>query len=285
MNTPLFDWNKAFVRCSCIGKVMANGRGTTLTEKQAAEIERLTFIEKRTAKQEETLQLLLGKKHATPSLSDTCKSYLKEIYMYYKYGKESVGGSERSRYTIKGRSVEDESIMLLSRIDNANYSKNQERFQNEYLTGEPDIIVSSQNGNIEKIIDIKSSWDGASLLSNIGSPLNSLYFYQVQGYMALTGAKEAEVAYVLVNMPQEIINSEKSRIFRAMNPATEENIEYKKTIARLENNMTFDEIPINERVVRFKVERDDELIADIYNRVEQCRQWLADFEKIHLGYD
>jgi len=283
-NNNFYNWDNAFVRCSCIGKIMANGRGAVLTEKQAIEIERLTLLEKRTDKQEETLQHLLEKKNAIPSLSDTCKSYLKEMYMYYKYGKESVGGSERSRYTIKGRSVEDESIMLLSRIDNAVYSKNQDRFQNDYLTGEPDIIISSQNGNIEKVIDIKSSWDGASLLSNIGSPLNPLYFYQVQGYMALTGAKEAEVVYVLVNMPQEIINGEKNRIFRTMNPATEENADYKRVIARLENNMTFDEIPINERIVRFKVERDEELINNIYDRVKQCREWLSEFEKIHLGY-
>lgn len=277
------NWNNTFIRCSCIGKIMANGRGSVLTEKQASELERLQNIEKRTEKQEETLQVLLEKKDATPSLSDTCKTYLKEVYMYYKYGKESVGGSERSRYTIKGRSVEDESIMLLSRIDDVFYSKNEQRFQNEYLTGEPDIIVSSQDGNIDKIIDIKSSWDGASLLSNIGSPLNLLYFYQVQGYMALTGAKTAEVCYVLVNMPQEIINGEKNRIFRTMNPATEENADYKKVIARLENNMTFDEIPIRERIVRFKVDRDEALINNIYQRVEQCREWLQEFEKIHTG--
>jgi len=277
------NWNNAFIRCSCIGKIMANGRGSVLTEKQALELERLQLLEKRTDKQEETLQLLLEKKSAIPSLSDTCKTYLKEVYMYYKYGKESVGGSERSKYTIKGRSVEDESIMLLSRVDGIPYSKNEERFQNQYLTGEPDIIVSSQNGNPEKIIDIKSSWDGASLLSNIGSPLNPLYFYQVQGYMALTGAKEAEVCYVLVNMPQEIINGEKNRIFRTMNPATEENADYKRVINRLENNMTFDEIPLQERLVRFKVERDEELINNIYQRVEQCREWLQEFEKIHTG--
>lgn len=277
------NWNEAFIRCSCIGKIMANGRGSVLTEKQAAELERLQNMEKRTEKQEETLQVLLEKKDATPSLSDTCKTYLKEVYMYYKYGKESVGGSERSRYTIKGRSVEDESIMLLSRIDGLFYSKNEQRFQNSYLTGEPDIIVSSQDGNVEKIIDIKSSWDGASLLSNIGSPLNPLYFYQVQGYMALTGAQTAEVCYVLVNMPQEIINGEKNRIFKTMNPATEENAEYKRVIARLENNMTFDEIPIRERVVRFKVDRDETLINNIYQRVEQCREWLQEFEKIHTG--
>ena len=281
----LTNWNNAYIRCSCIGKIMANGRGAVLTEKQAAEIERLQSLDKRTEKQEETLKVLLEKKDATPSLSDTCKSYLKEVYMYHKYGKESVGGSERSRYTIKGRSVEDESIMLLSRLDGQHYEKNQIRYQNDYLTGEPDVLVNSPTGEIIKVIDIKSSWDGNTLLSNIGSPLNPLYFYQVQGYMALTGAKEAEVTYILVNMPQEIINGEKNRIFKTMNPVTEENIDYKKAIARLEHNMTFDEIPIKERVVRFKVDRDDDLIKNIYSRVEQCREWLREFEQIHLSLE
>jgi len=261
---------------------MANGRGSVLTDKQSSELERLSSLETLTDKQQETLKVLIQKRDATPSLSDTCKSYLKEVYMYYKYGKESVGGSERSRYTIKGRSVEDESIMLLSRLDGQHYEKNQKRFQNDYLTGEPDILVS-QEENIIKVIDIKSSWDGNTLLSNIGSPLNPLYFHQVQGYMALTGAKSAEVAYVLVNMPQEIINGEKNRIFKTMNPATEENIDYKKAIHRLEFNMTFDEIPIKERVVRFAVARDEELINKIYQRVEQCRDWLREFEEIHAG--
>jgi len=281
----LTNWNNAYIRCSCIGKIMANGRGTVLTEKQAAELERLSSMDSLTDKQQDTLKVLLEKRDATPSLSDTCKSYLKEVYMYYKYGKESVGGSERSRYTIKGRSVEDESIMLLSRIDGQTYEKNQNRFQNDYLTGEPDILVSSTDGNIVKVIDIKSSWDGNTLLSNIGSPLNPLYFYQVQGYMALTGAQKAEVAYILVNMPQEIINGEKNRIFKTMNPTTEENVDYKKAIARLEHNMTFDEIPIKERIVRFKVDRDEELINKIYSRVEQCREWLKEFETIHLSLE
>ena len=278
----LTNWNNAYIRCSCIGKIMANGRGSVLTDKQSSELERLSSLETLTDKQQETLKVLIQKRDATPSLSDTCKSYLKEVYMYYKYGKESVGGSERSRYTIKGRSVEDESIMLLSRLDGQHYEKNQKRFQNDYLTGEPDILVS-QEENIIKVIDIKSSWDGNTLLSNIGSPLNPLYFHQVQGYMALTGAKSAEVAYVLVNMPQEIINGEKNRIFKTMNPATEENIDYKKAIHRLEFNMTFDEIPIKERVVRFAVARDEELINKIYQRVEQCRDWLREFEEIHAG--
>jgi hypothetical protein len=203
--------------------------------------------------------------------------------MFHKYGKESLGGSERSRYTIKGRSVEDESIMLLSRIDGCEYKKNDKRYTNEYLTGEPDIIVRNESDEIAEIIDIKIvlGWCQPAFEHRIAA--KSPIFVPVQGYMALTGAKSARVAYILVNMPQEIIEGEKKRIFYTMNPATEESVPYKKAISRLENNMTFDEIPISERRIQFFVQRDEELIGKIYKRIEECRNWLTEFEKIHLS--
>jgi hypothetical protein len=276
----MINWNEVLIRCSCIGKIMADGKGTVLTDKQAIELDRLQSLPKLTDKQEELLHELFRKKNAPPSLGDTATSYLKEVYIWEKYGKEPVGGGERSKYTMKGRMVEDDSIMMLNRIDSQTYAKNSTRFKNEYLTGEPDIIVSDNDKAI-KIIDIKSSYDFATLLSNIGSPLNPLYKYQLQGYMALTGALEAEVCYCLVNMPPEIINSEKKKIFYALNAATEESPEYVRQSSKLENNMTFDEIPIKERIVRFPIQRDEELIQKIYKRVEQCRIWLKEFDTLH----
>jgi hypothetical protein len=259
---------------------MAEGKGTVLTEKQAETLIELQNKESRTPKQEEMLLSLIAKRDAPPSLGDGCTSYLKEVYVYEKYGKEPIGGSERSKYTLKGKLVEDESIMMLSRIDSLAYVKNSQRFRNQYLQGEPDIMVS-KNGIVTKIIDIKSSYDYTTLLANIGSPLNPLYKYQVQGYMALTGATEAEVCYCLVNMPQEIINSEKKRLFYATNSATEDNPEYLRQVAKLENNTSFDEIPIKERLLRFPIQRDEELIDKIYKRVEACREWLKEFDSLH----
>jgi hypothetical protein len=172
--------------------------------------------------------------------------------------------------------------MMLSRIDSQTYKKNDLRFTNLYLTGEPDIIVTD-NGQSVAIIDIKSSYDFATLLSNIGSPLNPLYRYQVQGYMALTGTEYAEVCYCLVNMPQEMINSEKKRLFYALNAATEDNPEYVRQVSKLENNMTFDEVPIKERVVRFPVPYDEALIQRVYKRIDQCREWLKEFDVEHTN--
>jgi hypothetical protein len=256
---------------------MTEGKGAVLTDKQSQELDRLQGLPKRTDKQEETLLELIAKRDAPPKLSDTCISYLKEVYVYQKYGKEPVGGSERSIYTKKGKMVEDESIMMLSRADNTKYTKNEIRFNNEYLTGEPDIIANDG----QKIIDIKSSYDFATLLSNYGFPLNPSYQAQLNGYMALTGATEGEVAYCLVSMPQEIINGEKRRLFYTMNPATEEDPLYVKAVDRMENNYTFDEVPINERMLRFPVHKDEEYIQRVYKRIEECRKWLKQFDGIH----
>lgn len=275
-------WNEVLFRCSCIGKIMAEGKGAVLTEKQAQEIERLQSLPALTEKQQRTLADLISKRDAPPKLSDTCISYLKEIYVFHKYGKEPVGGAERSKYVLKGKAVEDESIMMLSRIDGADYRKNEIRFTNEYLTGEPDIIIS-QNGNAVKILDIKSSYDFATLLSNYGSSLNPLYYAQMQGYMALTGATEAEVDYCLVNMPQVIIEGEKRRIFHAINPVTEEDPFYKRQIDKIEFNMTFDEIPITERILRFPVPRNEEYIQKVYAKITECRKWLQEFDDTYTN--
>ena len=58
---------------------------------------------------------------------------------------------------------------------------------------------------------------------------------------------------------------------------------YKKAIERMENNYTFDEVPITERVLRFPVPRNEEFIQKVYKRIEECRTWLSEFEYIHTN--
>lgn len=272
------NWSKVLIRSSCTGKILANGKGATLTEKQSAYIGELEAKTSLTANQQTTLNELIAKRDAPPTLGDTCISYLKEVYVFEKYGKEPVGGSARSKYTMKGLIVEDESIGMLDRIDKMDYKKNEEWFKNDYLSGTPDIIVRNEAGLPVKIIDIKSSYDFSTLLANDGSPLNPLYYAQMQSYMALTGATEAEVCYCLVNMPQEQVEAEKRRLYYSLNAATEESPEYVREVERMENNFTFDEVPIHERVLRFPVQRDNNFIFKLYTRVTECRKWLQDYD-------
>jgi hypothetical protein len=100
--------------------------------------------------------------------------------------------------------------------------------------------------------------------------------------MWLTGAETAEVAYLLMNTPDYILNSEKRRLFERMEAVTEEDAAYKEAENQLVKNLTFDDMPIEDRKISFYVERDDELIAKIPRRVEKCREWLIEIEKMHL---
>lgn len=281
MNTV--NWDEVLLRASCAGKVMTEGRGSGITEKQLELLNTLEQKGKRTAAQDITLTELIAKRDAPPKLSDTCTSYLKEVYVFQKYGKESVGGSERSKYTLKGKAVEDESIMMLSRLDEKEYLKNELRLNDNFFTGEADILYNynQDDKTCDFIKDIKSSWDFSTLLSNIGSPLNPMYWWQGQVYMELYGAREYEVAYCLTNMPQDMIDNEKFRIFRLLNAVTEEDAEYLKAVNTMEFNYTFDEIPISERIVKFPFEKDDIAMDKLKTKWQECRKWLAEFDKQH----
>lgn len=274
----MVNWDEVLLRSSCAGKVLAESKGTGLTEKQAELLVELSG-KYRTPKQDITLAELIAKRDAPPTLGDTCISYLKEVYVYKKYGKEPMGGSQRSVYTIKGKSVEDESILMLGRLDGREYEKNTERKNDDYFTGESDIAPAA----VDFIKDIKSSWDFATMLSVIGKPLNPLYYSQGQVYLHLWGRKYYEVCYCLVNMPQELIEGEKRKIFYAMNPVSDQSPEYLKEIEKLENAWTFDDVPIRERVVRFGFEYDPTIIDKLKKKWDACREWLKEFEKIHTS--
>lgn len=269
-------WDEVLFRPSCVGKIMTQGKGDGITEKQLELIDALKARISLTAIQKETLKELEEKRDAPPKLSDTCISYLKEVYVYQKYGKEPVGGSERSKYTMKGNLVEHESRMIVSRLDGLPYEKNEDRYTNLFLTGTPDVVF------IDRVLDLKSSWDFSTLLSNENEKLNPLYFAQMQCYLALTDITRGEVDYCLVNMPPEAIHSERMRIFYSMNPVTEEDPAFVNAVEKMENNYTFDEIPIEERVLRFPVEYSLDFMNKVYSRIEDCRSWLIDYDNMRM---
>jgi hypothetical protein len=163
--------------------------------------------------------------------------------------------------------------------------KNEERLNNEYITGLPDIYEGESIHNAETITDIKSSYDLFTFLPNIGESLDSNYYYQIQGYMALSGAKRACIAYCLVDTPEHIIAGEKYRLFKSMNVISEESPEFIKEALKIEKSMTFGDIPKEERVLIFPVERNEEVIEKIYSKVLKAREYLAQFELEHLSFN
>lgn len=209
-------------------------------------------------------------------LSKTAQKHLLDVYIAEKYGRKKDIQTKQMK---KGIEVEQESIELLSMYLKVPFSKNENRFTNDYITGFPDIIDD------DTIIDIKSSYDLWTFLGNIPDKLDSLYYWQMQSYMWLTNSKSAIIAYCLVNTPENIIQQEKYYLLKKMDVATEENPEYVKEAMKIEFNMSFDDIATEERILMFSVERNEDDILRIQHKVEKAREYLKIIEETHKNFN
>lgn len=197
-------------------------------------------------------------------MGETAKSYLKELYREKKYGirKEIV-----SKYIDKGLMVENTAIAMYSTKYDGFYVKNDEWFKNEFISGTPDVVSE------EEVIDIKSSWNLFTMPFK-EDKVNKDYYYQLMGYMALTGLKKAKLAYCLIDTPPQLVQDEKRRLSWQMGCIDGMSPEYLDACAEIDKSHDFSHIPMEERIVEFEIERDDELIQAIYDRVKLCREYL-----------
>lgn len=197
-------------------------------------------------------------------ISETCKGHLIEVFVKEHYGREK---DIQNRYTTKGLCVEDDSIKLYSEYKQEGFEKNEERFKNRFIIGTPDIVLS------DKIIDIKSSWDIFTFLKNKNS-LNKDYYWQLQGYMALTDRKLATIAYCLIDTPDALVFDEKRRLQFKMGVIDDANPDFQEACSKIDLLSYYSDIPLQERVIEVPVERNDSDIEKIYQRVKDCRVYI-----------
>lgn len=209
-------------------------------------------------------------------LSKTAQRHLLDIYISQKYGRVRDVQTKQMK---KGVAVEQDSIDMLSKLLSIEFSKNEERYSNAYVTGLPDIV---DNG---MVIDIKSSYDLWTFMGNLPDKLDSLYYWQLMSYMWLTDAQSGYIAYCLSNTPDNIIEQEKYYLLKNMDVVSEESPEYVKQALKLEFNMKFDDIDISERVLLYKVDRNEDDIIRIEQKVLKAREYLHEIESTHLNFN
>lgn len=199
------------------------------------------------------------------------KTHLVDIFVSSKYGRKS---DIKTKYTNKGLQVEEDSITLYSRATKILYKKNEERLSNEYVTGLPDLYEGESITNAELIIDIKSSWDIFTFFRSKTSPLNKLYYWQGQTYMALTGAKKFKLVYCLIKTPFTMIEDEKRKLSWSMGVIDPNNKDYQEACQEIDRLMIYDDIDLNERYFEIDIDRNDEDIEKMYQRIKDCREWM-----------
>lgn len=175
------------------------------------------------------------------SLSAGAKSAVERMAKEFVYGyTETVS----SKYLEKGMQVEADSLALYNSVFFTNYAKNTERKTNDWITGECDIFTGS------KIIDLKSSWSLPTFPATAAQGKDTGYEWQIRAYLWLWDCEEGEVAYCMVNTPQELIGYE------------DEDLHY------------VDQIPEVMRVTRVLYTRDRSLEERIRIKVEAANAYL-----------
>jgi len=203
-------------------------------------------------------------------LSKTCKTYIQELFLENEYG---IKKEFWSKYTDKGIRVEKESIRLASRVlhwhlTDEEIDQEQFYFKNDWVSGHTDICTD------HVLADVKSSWDKTTFpfFANANEIPNKDYYYQLMGYMWLTHHDKAELTYCLVDTPEDLILDEIRREHWTNNSVwngdeDEDIVDYVTAKHDLSN------LPEKMRVKNFIVERDDEVIEKMKDRIALCRQY------------
>lgn len=247
-NKEPIDWNKVKFRASSWGNLM--------TEPQ---------------KKEDRERGLLSK---------TCQKELIKIYNLVKYGRKK---DIVTKQMTKGTLCEPDSITLFSRVEKKLFIKNEEKLENEWFTGHPDIYTGETILKAEEVDDIKSSWELDTFTPKLVEEVDDGYDYQLQVYYDLTGAKEGNIVYCLVDAPDIVIQNELRSLLFNMNVISDESPEYKLAATELMKNMIFQDIDYQERVIKKPVLRDDAKIQRMKDKVPRMRAWLEWFENLHMN--
>lgn len=207
-------------------------------------------------------------------LSETCKTHLTDVFISNRYGRNK---DIISKAIVKGLKVEEDSITLFSRIKKIYFKKNEQTLENDFIKGTPDIFMGEEITKATRIIDIKSSYDIYTYFKSANGSLNKTYFYQLQGYMALTGAQSATLAYCLVNTPDRMIQDAKRKLSWQMGLIDSDiDNDYMAAAAEIDWQNTYEDIPLTERLFEIEIARDEAVIEKIYSRVIQCREYMND---------
>jgi hypothetical protein len=272
MKNPFnIDWGTFVFRCSELGHITSVGRGAVLTDNQRVELDDLLAKIKLTDKQAERRDVLIAKRDAPPQLSEGAKTYLKQRFLEVITGRTKY---IETKFTEKGTIVEHDAICLandvlgwelpLDYIASLEFTK--QRLTNDYITGEMDV------NHPDILADVKAPWNIHTFPFFDTNIPTMDYYWQLQGYMMLTGHTEAELVYVLVDTPMHLINDEIRRR------------EWKKGYIEMPDDeaesirreLTFDDLPSRMKVRRWNVTRNDEAFQTIKQSVILAREYFRE---------
>ena len=142
-------------------------------------------------------KLMTTPKSKTENLSQGAKTYIRQVAKqdFFGYRVELD-----NKYINKGKDQEQDSIDLLNAVRFTKYHKNIFRLEDEYLTGECDILAD------DRVIDIKTSWNLETWPATPGEAHDNDYEWQGRAYLMLYEREIFELVFCLVTTKDEFLN-------------------------------------------------------------------------------
>lgn len=255
------------IRCSAIGEIMAGQIG--LTESQRAELADYASREdgthpkglKLTDNMRATMDALINRRD-NPELPQGAKTYAERWLKEQIYDRRKEIGS---KYLDKGTEMELQAIVMA--CDHFGWGfipKNDIFLENAYMTGTPDMILR------DRVADIKCPWDCFTFPLFADDLPNDGYWWQLQGYMDLTGLDKGQLVYCLMDAPETLIDSEARRLSYALGYTEVDAMLYEE----VKSDMSYSGLPDSLRVRSWEIEKDEAAIASIHQRVLMVREYV-----------
>lgn len=142
-------------------------------------------------------KLMTTPKSKTENLSQGAKTYIRQVAKqdFFGYRVELD-----NKYINKGKDQEQDSIDLLNAVRFTNYKKNDVRIENEYMTGECDILAD------DRVIDVKTSWNLETWPATPGEAHDNEYEWQGRAYLMLYEREIFELVFCMVTTKDEFLN-------------------------------------------------------------------------------
>lgn len=216
-------------------------------------------------------------RYVRPPLSETAKSFLAARYSIEKYGTRRASVSPMGVATMKGSYLENIGLEMLSEYHGVKYERQEKAIENEYLRGKCDGLFQVSG----KLVEVKTPWSTETFMPNHYRKLSPQFWMQMQGYLNLYGLDHGQVCFVLVNTPQHLIDQHAGNMFKKYAFGEISSERYDDECMKMEAFFSYDRIPMKRRVITFDVYKSDLFIENMKSKIQKCRVWLNEFEKIH----
>lgn len=259
------------IRCHAISKIMSGEVG--LTDLQQARIYELSERAKGNGKPLTPNMITelakLENKRDTPELPQGAKTYCK---IWLKQALFNRKQEWKAIVVDKGLCCEEDGIKFIAKMFSySDFYKNDEFFDNDFMEGSPDILHN------EMVRDTKLSWDLFTFPMFDDELPNDDYWWQLQGYMILTGMKKASLDYVLIDTPMPLVLLDLKKLYYQSGGVAEdwtpERYEYHYP------NYRFDDIPKEKRLKSFEFNYENGIDEKIKERVLMCRKYIQTLSK------